>query len=648
MRRQLFLACLVAVWPTLVAASDVGVPGSSFSMQRNVRTGAVKLKSVQKGGDVHLGAAATPPQMSGRFDVYYVDAPGNRGQLPIPAPWTTVTPSQAKYKNRLAPAGPTTVQSALVKAGKLAQLSARGLGGFDLSQSPGPGGVVVVFTLENAAGPSTSRFCTKYASAAGSILSYKSTVSGQRLKLKRGVPTACPTCNDGVQNGNETGTDCGGGTCPGCGVGTPCNVDGDCVTGLCNMQICAAASCSDGMKNGDESDVDCGGSACSGCADGDDCDDDGDCASGVCDGQICQAPTCSDGVQNGTESDDDCGGGTCPACAPGGHCGGPSDCTSMVCSGNVCQVGTCTDGIQNGNETDVDCGWTCPGCTDGDGCGTGGDCQSGVCTGNVCQAPACDDGVENGMETDLDCGGPCDPCGNGGTCGVPADCASGVCTGSVCQTPTCIDGVQNGGESDVDCGGPSCADCGTGDTCNGGGDCQSGVCIGNLCQAPTCVDGVQNGGESDVDCGGPSCADCAINRHCVGNSDCLSNFCTSGLCKCPGKLFTFTMNSNNGGAFDSAEWPGGTATLSDAPGCNATINRPNDNIDKVCTLASPFSVAGFNGYSSCSGTGGEDGDGCQPVSCPPAGVGSCCSGRPSCSAALNGSGSARYFVQCNP
>ena len=43
---------------------------------------------------------------------------------------------------------------------------------------------------------------------------------------------------------------------------------------------------------------------------------------------------------------------------------------------------------------------------------------------------------------------------------------------------------------------------------------------------------------------------------------------------------------------------------------------------------------------------GEDGDSCAPLSCPFAGVGSCCDGRPSCSVATNGSGSARYFVQC--
>ena len=50
----------------------------------------------------------------------------------------------------------------------------------------------------------------------------------------------CPTCNDGIQNGNETGVDCGG-SCPAC------------------------TTCNDGIKNGDETCVDCGGS-CGPCA----------------------------------------------------------------------------------------------------------------------------------------------------------------------------------------------------------------------------------------------------------------------------------------------------------------------------------------------------------------------------------------------
>jgi hypothetical protein len=51
---------------------------------------------------------------------------------------------------------------------------------------------------------------------------------------------AVPTCSDGLQNGNETGVDCGG----------DCD---DCVT------------CSDNIQNGDETGVDCGGSSCAAC-----------------------------------------------------------------------------------------------------------------------------------------------------------------------------------------------------------------------------------------------------------------------------------------------------------------------------------------------------------------------------------------------
>lgn len=53
-----------------------------------------------------------------------------------------------------------------------------------------------------------------------------------------------PTCSDGIQNGDETGVDCGG-SCP------PC-----------------APTCSDGIQNGDETGVDCGGSSCPPCSGG--------------------------------------------------------------------------------------------------------------------------------------------------------------------------------------------------------------------------------------------------------------------------------------------------------------------------------------------------------------------------------------------
>ena len=217
-----------------------------------------------------------------------------------------------------------------------------------------------------------------------------------------------PTCTDGIQNGDETGVDCGG-SCSACEP-TP--------------------TCSDGIQNGDETGIDCGGS-CSACE---------------------PAPTCTDGIQNGDETGVDCGG-SCSACEPASTCSDGiqnGDETGIDCGGScsACEPApTCTDGIQNGDETGVDCGGSCsacepaPTCTDGiqNGDETGVDC-GGSCT--ACEpAPTCTDGIQNGDETGVDCGGSCSAC-------EPA--------------PTCTDGIQNGDETGVDCGG-SCNACSNGD-----------------------------------------------------------------------------------------------------------------------------------------------------------------------------------------
>ncbi|MDF1865047.1 MAG: zinc-dependent metalloprotease family protein [Saprospiraceae bacterium] len=199
---------------------------------------------------------------------------------------------------------------------------------------------------------------------------------------------------------------------------------------------------------------------------------------------------------------------------------------------------TCMDSIQNGDETGVDCGGaTCPTC------------------------PTCSDGIQNGYETGVDCGGSCTPCGPIttsciGTAMPNAPVNSGTEIISVLDTltstsqitasamvhyyaektiflkpnfqadngtvftakiqtctSTCFDGIQNGDETGIDCGGSSCPPCG-GPTCSDGiqnGD-ETGVdCGGTYCAncppMPTCTDGIQNGTETGVDCGG-SCAAC--------------------------------------------------------------------------------------------------------------------------------------------
>ena len=69
---------------------------------------------------------------------------------------------------------------------------------------------------------------------------------GARFSLTQsggcGAP-ADPTCDDGIQNGDETGVDCGGACAP-----------------------CAEPTCDDGIQNGNETGVDCGGPDCAPCA----------------------------------------------------------------------------------------------------------------------------------------------------------------------------------------------------------------------------------------------------------------------------------------------------------------------------------------------------------------------------------------------
>lgn len=95
--------------------------------------------------------------------------------------------------------------------------------------------------------------------------------------------------------------------------------------------------CGNGVKDGDESDVDCGGS-CGGCDDGKACRQGGDCVSGLCTGNVCAAPlVCGRGTA-------DCDGNAANGCetstqADALHCG---DC-ARVCPNNapICADGRC-------------------------------------------------------------------------------------------------------------------------------------------------------------------------------------------------------------------------------------------------------------------------------------------------------------------
>ncbi len=354
------------------------------------------------------------------------------------------------------------------------------------------------------------------------------------------------TCEDGIQNGDETDVDCGGSCDAACGDGQGCGSNDDCMSGVCLPDgTCAPPACDDMVQNGDETDVDCGGPVCDPCPDGNMCNEGPDCRSKQCDDGTCTPPACDDGVQNGDETDVDCGGPDCDACPDGNMCVEPTDCQSGTCEGMICVPATCKDGLLNGDETDVDCGGMCPACDDGEMCNVGMDCTSQVCDpmDMTCTPAACDDGVQNGDETDVDCGGAtCPACDGGEGCMDNSDCISGVCDpqSMLCLDPTCADGVQNGTETDVDCGGGACPGCDDGEMCMVGTDCSSQVCDGqtNTCTSPTCTDGVQNQDETDVDCGGALCPTCDNGEMCMVGTDCTSMVCDPGTNTCTGPTCT--------------------------------------------------------------------------------------------------------------
>ena len=137
----------------------------------------------------------------------------------------------------------------------------------------------------------------------------------------RGNKCVGPTCSDGVKNFDEADVDCGGKACAPCDDGKECSKQEDCVSKVCSVKPGEAVKtchhdCNDGVINGTETGSDCGGSVClTRCAFGDGCAVHGDCKSGVCKLGQCEAPKCTDGVMNGTEAGVDCGTG-CPKSCP--------------------------------------------------------------------------------------------------------------------------------------------------------------------------------------------------------------------------------------------------------------------------------------------------------------------------------------------
>lgn len=151
----------------------------------------------------------------------------------------------------------------------------------------------------------------------------------------RPVGSVCGAANDQVCNAAAACVECiDGGDCP--------------ISGICTDTFeCAPVSCDNGTIDGEETDTDCGGGDCPGCGLGLDCEVGSDCLSMTCSGGlVCvpPAPTCMDTIQNQGETDVDCGGPSCDPCQFGEGCVLGTDCETGTCSGAL----TCTCAPNNG------------------------------------------------------------------------------------------------------------------------------------------------------------------------------------------------------------------------------------------------------------------------------------------------------------
>ena len=365
-----------------------------------------------------------------------------------------------------------------------------------------------------------------------------STSSPITTRFPTGGGGGSPACSNGILDGTETDTDCGGICGPTCGTGKNCGRNADCAGNYCNAQNkCAVPACTDLLKNGNETDTDCGGSCTTKCSNGKTCRANTDCSSSLCTNGICSINLCSNNIKDSVETDLDCGGICGPTCRNGALCLNNSDCQGNYCNSfGRCATALCSDSLKNGNETDVDCGGKCSKCATGKNCVVNTDCATNLCSNGICAINSnstCTNSIKDSTETDVDCGGSCGPtCQTGKLCLRNSDCQGNYCdsTGR-CTVPSCTDAKQNGNETDTDCGG-SCEKCELGEDCKSNSDCETGLCKNNVCsKADSCLDGKQGQSETDVDCGGACPTACAKGKSCETNADCQQGLqCLNSVC----------------------------------------------------------------------------------------------------------------------
>lgn len=142
----------------------------------------------------------------------------------------------------------------------------------------------------------------------------------------------CVGCNDGMLNGKETDQDCGGPTaCVPCADTKNCAINADCQKSDSGKDgKCKKQECNDGVQNGTETGVDCGVVAgCKAC-DGEQCSAGLGCMSDRCIAFQCRKNNGTVCTANFQCASNRCDNGICVKCTSNGECAS-GHCVNDVC-----------------------------------------------------------------------------------------------------------------------------------------------------------------------------------------------------------------------------------------------------------------------------------------------------------------------------
>ncbi|CAF0934760.1 unnamed protein product, partial [Adineta ricciae] len=148
-------------------------------------------------------------------------------------------------------------------------------------------------------------------------------------------------CKNLVMDSGETGIDCGGVCAAGrkCRNYAGCAKDSDCASSYCASNVCIPSTCNNGVIDSNETGTDCGGVCVPAkkCMTYTGCKENIDCSSGLCSSDTCIPTECNNDILDSGETGIDCGGN----CAPGQKCPDGIGCNT----GSDCLFGNCYNGF---------------------------------------------------------------------------------------------------------------------------------------------------------------------------------------------------------------------------------------------------------------------------------------------------------------